>query len=164
MSRLPERTFQDWIDPCGALTFDGTTLWIQTPSNSAKVWIEQQLAEEFHDVLVQSDLAHLRLSFTVAGEAKASKPEKKTRTSTFEADAPHPVSPFPQGFQRYTMDRFVVGPSSQLAFAAANAVVENHGKANSSLNMNPLFIYGASGLGKTHLMIGIGKGLLARSP
>jgi len=163
-SRLPERTFQDWIDPCSAVTFDGTTLWVQTPSTSAKVWIEQQLAEEFHDVLVQSDLANLRLAFTVVGEGKSLKVEKKSKAPSFETEGAGPVSPFPQGFHRYTMDRFVVGPSSQLAFAAANAVVENHGKASSSLNMNPLFIYGASGLGKTHLMIGIGKGLLARSP
>ncbi|MBV5336573.1 MAG: hypothetical protein J0653_00755, partial [Deltaproteobacteria bacterium] len=69
-----------------------------------------------------------------------------------------------QGFHRYTLDRFVVGPGSQLAFAAANAVVENYGKNSSTLNMNPLFIYGGSGLGKTHLMIGIGKGLLSKNP
>lgn len=163
-ARLPERTFQDWIEPCKALTFDGTTLWIQTPSTSARVWIEQQLAEEFNDVLVQSGLHHLRLAFTVAGEAAPAKPagKEKRRVESLEQD--HSKDPFPQGFHRYTLDRFVVGPSSQLAFAAANAVVEKHGKSNTSLNMNPLFVYGGSGLGKTHLMIGIGKGLLARDP
>lgn len=162
-ARLPERAFQDWIEPCKPLTFDGTSLWIQTPSPSAKVWIEQQLAEEFNDVIVQSGLQHLRLSFTVAGEAAPARTGGRSRTPA----APDPaatISPFPQGFHRYTLDRFVVGPSSQLAFAAANAVVENHGKSNTSLNMNPLFIYGGSGLGKTHLMIGIGKGILARDP
>ena len=161
--RLPERTFADWIEPCSALNFDGTTLLIQVPSPSARIWIEQQLAEEFHDVLVQSDLASLRLGFMVAGDAKPAKPSVKPKAA---ASAPETAanSPFPQGFHRYTLDRFVVGPSSQLAFAAANAVVESHGKPNSSLNMNPLFVYGASGLGKTHLMIGIGKGLLAKNP
>lgn len=160
--RLPERAFQDWIEPCKALTFDGTSLWIQTPSPSAKVWIEQQLAEEFNDVIVQSGLQHLRLAFTVAGEAAPARPANKGKAPAQDPSPSH--SPFPQGFHRYTLDRFVVGPSSQLAFAAANAVVENHGKSNTSLNMNPLFIYGGSGLGKTHLMIGIGKGLLARDP
>ncbi len=163
-TRLPERTFQDWIEPCKALTFDGTMLWIQTPSTSARVWIEQQLAEEFHDVIVQAGLHDLRLAFTVAGESTPVKSSGKTKPSVHTQEPEPPDSPFPQGFHRYTLDRFVVGPSSQLAFAAANAVVENHGKMNTSLNMNPLFIYGASGLGKTHLMIGIGKGLLARSP
>ncbi|HNX93834.1 MAG TPA: chromosomal replication initiator protein DnaA [Holophaga sp.] len=164
-NHLPERTFKDWIEPCAALTFDGTTLWVQTPSASAKVWIEQQLAEDFNDVLVQSDLADLRLAFTVAGESKPAKtPSTKAKTASAETKPSDSPSPFPHGFQRYTLDRFVVGPSSQLAFAAANAVVESHGKPTSTLNMNPLFIYGGSGLGKTHLMIGIGKGLMARDP
>lgn len=163
--KLPERTFQDWVEPCRALKFDGASLWLQTSSPSAKIWIEQQLAEEFHDVLVQADLAHLKLVFSVQGDA--SKPEAPVPSRAKAAPAPLPIQeedPFPQGFQRYTLDRFVVGPTSQLAFAAANAIVENYGRASTSLNMNPLFIYGGSGLGKTHLMIGIGKGLKARNP
>jgi len=163
-SRLPDRTFHDWIEPCKAINYDGTTLLIQVPSPSARIWIEQQLAEEFHDVLVQSDLANLRLGFMVAGDAKAAPAQPKGKPAHAPAPEPTMDSPFPQGFHRYTLDRFVVGPCSQLAFAAANAVVESHGKPNSSLNMNPLFIYGGSGLGKTHLMIGIGKGILAKAP
>jgi chromosomal replication initiator protein len=163
-ARLPERTFQDWIEPCRALTYDGTTLWIQTPSTSARVWIEQQLAEEFHDVIVQSGHASLRLAFTVVGEGGPAKVASKSKPAAHVQEVEAVTSPFPQGFHRYTLDRFVVGPSSQLAFAAANAVVENHERTSASLNMNPLFIYGGSGLGKTHLMIGIGKGLLARKP
>lgn len=62
-SKLPESTFQDWIEPCRAMIFDGSTLWIQTPSPSARVWIEQQLAEDFHDALVQCDQPNLRLVF-----------------------------------------------------------------------------------------------------
>lgn len=158
--QLPKRTFMDWIEPCSAVSFDGATLTIKVPSASARIWIEQQLAEEFHDVLLQSDLANLRLNFVVTGDVKTEKTTLKQNTA-----ASNSVNlPFPQGFHRYTLDRFVVGPNSQLAFAAANAVVESHGKLNSSLNMNPLFIYGGSGLGKTHLMIGIGKGLLAKNP
>src|SRR5208282_423311 len=137
--RLPERTFADWIEPCSALNFDGSTLLIQVPSPSARIWIEQQLAEEFHDVLVQSDLASLRLGFMVAGDARPARPAARSKAAAAGSD-PDLDSPFPQGFHRYTLDRFVVGPSSQLAFAAANAVVDGHGKPNSTLNMNPLFI------------------------
>lgn len=162
-AHLPERTFHDWIEPCKALSFDGTSLLLQVPSPSARIWIEQQLAEEFHDVLVQCDLANLRLGFMVAGDAKPAAQTPRGKSPALVVETPLD-SPFPQGFQRYTLDRFVVGPSSQLAFAAANAVVESHDKPNSSLNMNPLFIYGGSGLGKTHLMIGIGKGILAKAP
>jgi chromosomal replication initiator protein len=60
---------------------------------------------------------------------------------------------------KYTLDGFVVGLTNNLAFAAAQAVAQNPGTS-----YNPLFIYGPSGVGKTHLMQGIGNALLAKNP
>ncbi|MDR0499015.1 MAG: chromosomal replication initiator protein DnaA [Holophagales bacterium] len=165
VQRLPDRTYRDWVLPCVPAAYDGTTLWIQTPSASVKMWIEQQLAEDFHDALVRTDLSHLRLVFTT-DDVKLnpkSKPVAKTSLPVGQSGSASDSFSLPQGFDRFTLDSFVVGPNCQLAFSAANAIVENHGHANSSYNMNPLFIYGGSGLGKTHLMIGIGKGLIARN-
>ena len=55
----------------------------------------------------------------------------------------------------YTFDNFIVGPSNRFAFTASMAVAEKPGKA-----YNPLFLYGKSGLGKTHLMHSIGNYIL----
>ncbi len=60
---------------------------------------------------------------------------------------------------RYTLENFVVGPSNNVAYAAAEAVVQNPGTS-----YNPLFIYGGTGVGKTHLMLGIGNAILKRKP
>lgn len=60
---------------------------------------------------------------------------------------------------KYTFDNFVVGKSNQLAHAAAKAVADNPGKS-----YNPLFIYGGSGLGKTHIMHAIGNQLIKEKP
>lgn len=63
-------------------------------------------------------------------------------------------SPF---ITRYTFDNFVVGESNKLAFYAAKSVAEKPGSNDGCLNLNPLFIYGGVGLGKTHLLHSIGN-------
>lgn len=59
---------------------------------------------------------------------------------------------------KYTLANFVVGPSNNVAYAAAQAVVQNPGSS-----YNPLFLYGGTGVGKTHLMLGIGNALLVKN-
>jgi chromosomal replication initiator protein len=61
--------------------------------------------------------------------------------------------------ERYTLDNFVVGGSNDLAFAACQAVAVQPGT-----KYNPLFLYGGVGIGKTHLLQGIGNILAARDP
>src|SRR3989344_3260559 len=60
---------------------------------------------------------------------------------------------------KYTLENFVVGLTNNLAFAAAQAVTDTPG-----ISYNPLYIYGPSGVGKTHLMHAIGNSLIARNP
>ena len=60
---------------------------------------------------------------------------------------------------KYTFDNFVEGKSNQLARAAASQVADNPGTA-----YNPLFIYGGTGLGKTHLLHAVGNGILRNNP
>ncbi len=60
---------------------------------------------------------------------------------------------------KFTLENFVVGPTNNLAYAAAQAVIQNPGTS-----YNPLFIYGGTGVGKTHLMLGIGNAILNKYP
>lgn len=83
---------------------------------------------------------------------KSLPPKKSQKISTF-------VSTMPLN-DEYTFEEFVRGPSNSFAFAAAKGVVEKPGKSS----YNPLFIYGGTGLGKTHLMQAIGNELRKRDP
>jgi chromosomal replication initiator protein len=60
---------------------------------------------------------------------------------------------------KYTIENFMVGLSNNLAYAAAQAVIQNPG-----ISYNPLFIYGGTGVGKTHLMQGIGNAIIKKHP
>ena len=88
----------------------------------------------------------------VVPPSPSSSPTKTARISTF-------VSTMPLD-ENYTFDEFVRGPSNSFALAAAMAVVKNPGKSG----YTPLFIYGGTGLGKTHLMQAIGNELRKRDP
>jgi chromosomal replication initiator protein len=71
-----------------------------------------------------------------------------------------PASSVLGAFPNYTFDAFVPGPSNRFAHAAAMAVAE----ATPSTAYNPLFIYGATGLGKTHLLIAVGHHMHRLAP
>ena len=76
----------------------------------------------------------------------------------YESETPAEDTDLPE-MAGYTFDRFIVGPSNKFAHAAAIAVSEKPGKA-----YNPLFIYGNSGLGKTHLLLSIGQAVHRNDP
>jgi len=169
VKRLPERAFRDWVSPCVPLSCNSDTLCIQAHSTDAKIWIEQQLAEEFHNALFNIGAHDMRLVFTVSDAKAGAKVDLKADTgggsaAQGPADFSEPAgSVLPQGFDKYTLENFIVGPNSKLAFAAATGIVDNFGH-QSSFKMNPLFVYGATGLGKTHLMVAIGKALANHNP
>ena len=77
------------------------------------------------------------------------------------SNKPEEKSDFLPGTEEYTFDRFVVGSSNKFAYSAACAVADNPGHCH---GYNPLFLYGASGLGKTHLLYSIAHAIHARHP
>ena len=102
--------------------------------------VEQIKQVPIHDPEVIQPATKTSLTYTEAHE-------KNT------AIAPHAVYRQWNGINtNYSFDTFIVGPSNSLAYAASQAVAEKPGQM-----YNPLFIYGSSGLGKTHLLHAIGN-------
>lgn len=164
---LPEQTFKTWLEPTEPLTVDGETLFIGTPDQFAADWNDQKHAE------LLASLAPIALGHPIAVVFRVNE-EQRTRPQMDLFVAPPPTpSPRLAGApserhtttikaplnDRYTFDHFVIGKSNELAAAAAHAVAQAPGKV-----YNPLFIYGSTGLGKTHLMQAVGHEIVNARP
>jgi chromosomal replication initiator protein len=166
---LPEQAFRTWLEPTEPLTVEGYKLVVAAPDQFAADWNESKHAGMLAG-LAPVALGHpMTVVFTVteamktrpqmdlfvappAAAAEAGGTAVATARQTTVA-APPPLS------ERYTFDYFVIGKSNELAAAAAHAVAQAPGKT-----YNPLFIYGDTGLGKTHLMQAVAHELIARKP
>jgi chromosomal replication initiator protein len=161
---LPEQTFKTWLEPTEALKIEGDKLVVVTPDRFAAEWNESKHAELLRSLSPVALGQPLTVVFQVNEERK-----RRPQMDLFVADAPkvgsadepsHPRnSTTPPLSERYTFDLFVIGKSNELAAAAAHAVGQAPGKV-----YNPLFIYGDTGLGKTHLMQAIAHEILSADP
>src|SRR5687767_2415482 len=158
---IPEQTFRTWLEPTEALSLDGHVISVGVPDQFAADWNESKHAELF------SSYAPIALGHPIKVVFRVNEERKKRSQMDFFV-APPPASSTPVASQytasnraqlsdRYTFDHFVIGKSNELAAAAAHAVSQAPGKV-----YNPLFIYGATGLGKTHLMQAIAHEILSR--
>ncbi|MEO7101895.1 MAG: chromosomal replication initiator protein DnaA [Gemmatimonadaceae bacterium] len=159
---LPEQTFKTWLEPTEALEVVGDTLIVGTPDRFAADWNESKHATMLSAFAPVALGQPLKITFRVNEERQA-----RPQMDFFVAPKPEeiPTSLRPQRAieaplnDRYTFEQFVIGKSNELAAAAAHAIAEAPGKI-----YNPFFIYGDTGLGKTHLMQAIGHAIYERDP
>lgn len=124
-----------------------------TPSAFVKETLIQRHLTQIEDTLTKILGKKIGAEFIVE---KGSANNNETEEDFFQP-IQHTTSTFLN--PKYSLENFVVGPSNNVAYAAALAVVTNPGAS-----YNPLFIYGGTGVGKTHLMIGIGNAILSKKP
>jgi chromosomal replication initiator protein len=156
---LPEQTFKTWLEPTEALALEGETVIIGCPDQFAADWNESKHAELLGSLAAVA-LGHpARVVFRVNEERKT-RPQMDLFVAPVASQSPQPRAAMaPPLSDRYTFQYFVIGKSNELAAAAAHAVGQAPGKV-----YNPLFIYGDTGLGKTHLMQAIAHEILERRP
>jgi chromosomal replication initiator protein len=159
---IPEQTFRTWLEPTEALSIEGRILSVGVPDQFAADWNESKHADLFASYAPIA-LGHpIKVVFRVNEERK-----KRSQMDFFVAPPPansaaarsQQNASLAQLSDRYTFDHFVIGKSNELAAAAAHAVAQAPGKV-----YNPLFIYGDTGLGKTHLMQAIAHDIVERNP
>jgi chromosomal replication initiator protein len=162
-TRLPEPALRTWLEPAEAVSLDGNKLVVAAPDQFAAEWNESKHAKLLAELSEQFLGRRLEVTFRVQ-EERAKRPQmdffvappSSHAASAAGGGAPPWAMPLND---RYTFRTFVIGKSNELAAAAAYAVAEAPGRT-----YNPLFIYGATGLGKTHLMQAIAHSVLERLP
>ena len=143
--------FETWFAPTRFLAQKGDTIDVSVPSQRFVSEIRQNYAQQIRIILDEMSTDHLNLHLIADTEGNS-----ETNTPLPPPTAELPLSIFNP---RYRFETFVVGKSNQLAFAASRSIAENPARS-----LNPLFIYGGAGLGKTHLIQAIGQQLRDSTP
>jgi chromosomal replication initiator protein len=159
---LPEHVVDTWLQPLRAQEYDGRRLLLTAPDQWSVGWNESKHTQTLesmgpvcfgHPIEVRFTVEQERLSRSQMDLFVPRDQDSKRTLSSQKTDLTGVLNP------KYNFSEFVVGKSNEFAFAAANAVAAAPGKT-----YNPLFIYGPTGIGKTHLMQAIAQAILAKTP
>lgn len=126
-------TFTAWFDDTQAINFENNTLYLYVSSEFKREMIEKRFIPYVKKALKELFFEDIDVSFSCD--------KQYPLLDSSDINGPDAI---------YTFDKFIVGSSNKFAHAAGVAVSKNPGKS-----YNPLFIYGQSGLGKTHLLYSI---------
>lgn len=172
---FPTEVYTTWIAPLQARLDGEDSVVIQAPNDFAAIWVEDNYLELIREKLSEAAGTSVEVTISAGGEGLAGSAAAGVDRSgsmvgrSSVRDAAQRVPDRTRGGvarkqkiylnPRNTFENFIVGPSNQLAHAAALAVAAEPGNA-----YNPLFVYGDTGLGKTHLMHSIAHAIQRSDP
>lgn len=142
-------TYNTYISKMKAVDIDGTKIILSTDNEFFANFIGKNLTEKMKEAFQKADTGITDFELVIEGS------DDVVFTTEEEEEDYSPLSVDP----RFTFESFVAGKSNEFVFAAAKAVAKTPGA-----NFNPLYIYGASGLGKTHLMQSIANYISLHKP
>ena len=151
--QLSRANFATWLKNSHLVEKKDGTFFVSLPNNFAKEWVENKYNKNILGIIRNFDDSAKKLEFIVSqGEQKkgAVAPIVSSLENTIELE--FRINPETNLNPKYTLKSFVVGPSNELAFAAAMAISQEVGS-----KYNPFFLYGGVGLGKTHLIQALGN-------
>ncbi len=157
--KLPDATVRTWLEPAQPFALEEGRLLVAAPDQFAVEWNQSKHADLLSRMAQEAFGQPMEVVFQVQQE-RAARPQMDFFVPQPGGKEPQPQRNYATPLnERYLFRTFVIGKSNELAAAAAHAVAEAPGKT-----YNPLFIYGATGLGKTHLMQAIAHAVIQREP
>jgi chromosomal replication initiator protein len=140
---LNDTTYGTWFGSAEGRELNDEAFVLAVPNDFTREWIEGHFVDLISAAVRDATGQDRRVELIVEHDVKSSGPVEPPST---------PVEPGTTIQSKYTFDSFVIGSSNRFAHAAALAVAEAPAQA-----YNPLFIYGGTGLGKTHLLQAVGQ-------
>ncbi|RKX30110.1 MAG: chromosomal replication initiator protein DnaA [Verrucomicrobia bacterium] len=168
--QLPKDIFEMWFKPIRCIQEEENNLVLSAPNDFAAIWIhdnyldliaQRARLEKGHPIEVSIERQDRESADRIEHD-RSSRTEQSSwsRSGTERAEAEENRKSISGSLNpRNTFENFVVGSNNQLAHAATMAVAQAPAHA-----YNPLFIYAATGLGKTHLMHAVGHSILKTNP
>ena len=159
--KISKANFATWFKNTEILTKKEGTITVSVPNAFSKEWLEQKynkfILRTLHNLDREvKEVSYIinRVALSVKEDRKASVPSSSAVFDQLEFEE-FKINKLTNLNPRYAFENFVVGPSNEMAQAAAWAISENPGTV-----YNPLFLYGGVGLGKTHLLQAIGNKII----
>lgn len=153
--QISRPNFLTWFRNSKLLAKDGDGgVVVGLNNNFAKEWVQNKYHKSIFVALRGLDESVKRIEYVVIPEKKkfvSATPETK-KASSLQGFPQLNVDPETNLHPKYSFGSFVVGSSNELAYAASSAIVESVGR-----KYNPFFLYGGTGLGKTHLLQAMGN-------
>jgi chromosomal replication initiator protein len=166
---LTKANYDTWFKDTAIVSEEDDVYCVGVPNAFAREWLENKYRQQVRDALrhLVGRTVDVRFVTLTAASVRSDRPVAAPGGAGVSS-APSSAPPAQERRDataaallnaRYTFSTFVVGSNNRLAHAAALSVAERPGHS-----YNPLFIYGGSGLGKTHLMHAIGHAVISRHP
>lgn len=154
--------YNTWFKKTFALKREDDTFFIGVPNEFNKEWLYTKFHKTILNILRKHEPSIKNIEFIVKKDSVKTNDSFQKKTEVIQTNT-LPLSKVSINKEnnlneRYTFNSFVVGPFNELAYSASQAIIKKPGV------YNPLFIYGPTGLGKTHLIQATGNKLVSNNP
>lgn len=167
---LNPQSFSSWFSPLQFCSNENDVLTLAAPNKFHIEFIEYNYWETLSPIIDKHFPSNKKVQFIINTRLQAERDLLRPTGGNTPQNQDQGTPPIPRAEppkpdvystfnSRFTFEEFVEGPHNQFAKVAASSVSENPGRT-----YNPLFIYGGTGLGKTHLLQAIGNRAYARNP
>jgi len=162
---VSKANFSTWFKNTCILKEDSGIVYVGVLNEFVRDWLKNKYHKLITKTIADAYENMRAVEYTITKiEVSKQEPEKEVSFGTNNINKELPlkdlyVSPEDNLNSRYRFDSFIVGGFNELAYAASQAIIENPGT-----KYNPFFVYGATGLGKTHLLQAVGNSIKEKYP